>query len=89
MSTNNRGDPFQSSTSPHVSTNGSRGHKRPRSTKIHLATCQNSSNSAIAINCECLTHTPEQRDANGKYLISITIPVNSAINNISDGTRKT
>jgi len=86
MSTNNRGDPFQSSTSPHASTNGSRGHKRPRSTKIHLATCQNSSNSAIAINCECLTHTPEQRDANGYYISEpddIDVPLSKRINRLN------
>lgn len=49
-----------------LSTNGIRGHKRPRYPKKHLITCNDSSTDPTSIQCECDKFEQEQNRINGK-----------------------
>ena len=49
---------IEDSTSSYLSTNGTRGHKRPRNSRKHFATCKNLSSTAPIIHCECPVFDP-------------------------------
>lgn len=67
----NHNDADQKGDSYYSSTSGSRGHKRPRNPRKHLATCNNTSPAALSINCECDKLAQDQKQTNGLYIISI------------------
>ena len=60
-------DMSQGESLPSSSTNGVRGHKRPRYPKKHLVTCNDAGNTAASIPCECDKYEQDQRGRNGKY----------------------
>ena len=60
-------DMSQGESLPSSSTNGVRGHKRPRYPKKHLVTCNDAGNTPASIPCECDKYEQDQRGRNGKY----------------------
>lgn len=68
MSSENKEKPQGVRNLPNTSTNGNRGYKRPRNSRGHFASCKNGSASALAINCECITFSQEQKNISGTYI---------------------